>query len=86
MTISCLYCGPQLPDTADFCPDCGRPIERGFAIRPIQESELDGLRKEIKRKDALLRQQGLDSDGSGWGLSNDASFSRLITFHQQALW
>ena len=40
----CLYCGLQLPDTTDFCPRCGRPIERGFAIRPIQEPELDHLR------------------------------------------
>src|SRR6266702_7386348 len=27
----CLYCGLQLPDTADFCPECSRPIE--VAIR-----------------------------------------------------
>ena len=27
----CLYCGLRLPDTADFCPECGRPIE--VAIR-----------------------------------------------------
>src|SRR5712692_3094229 len=41
MSIGCLYCGLQLPDSANFCPECGRPIERGFKIRPIQESELD---------------------------------------------
>ena len=57
MAIGCLYCGLQLPDTAEFCPECGRLIERGFEIRPIQESELDCLRKEMKRKDDLLRQQ-----------------------------
>ena len=55
MATECLYCGLQLPDTTAFCPDCGRPIERGFVIRPIQESELDRLRKEMKRKDDLLR-------------------------------
>jgi len=27
----CLYCGLRLPDTADFCPECGRPLE--VAIR-----------------------------------------------------
>jgi len=38
MAKGCLYCGLQLPDTAEFCPQCGRPIERGLEIRPIQES------------------------------------------------
>ena len=23
----CLYCGFRLPEHADFCPECGRPIE-----------------------------------------------------------
>ncbi len=23
----CLHCGLQLPDTAHFCPECGRPVE-----------------------------------------------------------
>ena len=50
MAIGCLYCGLQLPDTADFCPECGRSIERGFEIRPILESEFDGLGKEMKGK------------------------------------
>jgi predicted RNA-binding Zn-ribbon protein involved in translation (DUF1610 family) len=74
MAKSCLYCGLQLPNTADFCPQCGRPIERGFRIRPIQESEFDGLRKEMKGKDDLLRQQGFYSDCSGPGahLEEDA--------------
>ena len=35
MAKGCLYCGLQLPDTAEFCPQCGRPIERAFRIRPI---------------------------------------------------
>ncbi len=65
MTKACLYCGLQLPDTAEFCPACGRPIERGFAIRPIQESECGCPRKEMKGKDNLIRQQGFYSDGSG---------------------
>jgi RNA polymerase subunit RPABC4/transcription elongation factor Spt4 len=54
----CLYCGLHLPDAANFCPQCGRPIERGFEIRPIRESQLDRLRKEIKGKGNLIRQKG----------------------------
>src|SRR5947209_14943310 len=23
----CLYCGLRLPEHADFCPECGRPLE-----------------------------------------------------------
>ena len=65
MAKGCLYCGLQLPDTTRFCPQCGRPIERGFVIRPIQESEFDCLRKEMKGKDDLLRQQGFYYDCSG---------------------
>ncbi len=26
----CLYCGLQFSATADFCPNCGRPTERGL--------------------------------------------------------
>jgi predicted amidophosphoribosyltransferase len=62
MAPGCLYCGLQLPDTTAFCPDCGRPIERGFEIRPIQESELDCLLAEIKRKDDLIRLQESELD------------------------
>jgi hypothetical protein len=47
MSKGCLYCGLQLPDSADFCPQCGRPIERGFEIRPIQKSEFDCPRKKM---------------------------------------
>ena len=31
MAKRCLYCGLQLPEAAEFCPECGRPIE--VAIR-----------------------------------------------------
>jgi RNA polymerase subunit RPABC4/transcription elongation factor Spt4 len=64
ITTGCLYCGLQLPDTAHFCPQCGRLIERGFEIRPIRESELDRLRKEMKGKGNHIRQQGFYYDGS----------------------
>ena len=58
MAKDCLYCGLQFSDTTQFCPNCGRPTESGFKIRPIssQESELDYLRKELKEKDELIRQ------------------------------
>src|SRR5215470_18738570 len=58
MAKGCLSCSLQLPETAEFCPRCGRPIERGFVVRPVQESEFDCFRKEMKRKDDLVRQQG----------------------------
>ena len=29
---NCLYCGLQLPDTTDFCPECGRQIEDAIRI------------------------------------------------------
>ncbi len=56
MARDCLYCGLQFSDTTNFCPNCGRPTERDFSIRPHQESELDRLRKEIQEKDDLIRQ------------------------------
>ena len=57
MATGCFYCGLQLPDTTEFCPLCGRPIEKGFEIRPIQVSEFDRLNKEMKDEDDLVRQQ-----------------------------
>ena len=61
---NCLYCGLQLPDTTDFCPECGRPIERGCEIHPILGSEIDYLYKEMKGKDTPKRQQRFHFDGS----------------------
>ena len=56
MAKDCLYCGLQFSDTTQFCPNCGRPTVSGFSIRPIQESELERLRREMKEKDDLIRQ------------------------------
>ena len=56
MFKDCLYCGLQFSDTTHFCPNCGRPTESGFIIRPIQESEVEHLHREIKEKDDLIRQ------------------------------
>jgi predicted amidophosphoribosyltransferase len=55
MTKDCLYCGLQFSETTNFCPNCGRPTESGFKIRPIQESELERLHRELKEKDDLIR-------------------------------
>ena len=65
MTTVCLYCGLQFPDTAEFCPECGRPIERDFEIRPLQLSAWDRPGKEMKGKDDLQRQHRVSSYGSG---------------------
>ncbi len=56
MAKDCLYCSLQFSDTTEFCPNCGRPTESGFIIRPMQESELERLRRETKEKDGLKRQ------------------------------
>ena len=56
MAKYCLYCGLQYSDATNFCFNCGRPTEKGFTIRPIQESEFDRLRREMKEKDDLIRQ------------------------------
>ncbi len=56
MAKDCLHCGLQYSDTTNFCPNCGRSTERGFRIRPIQESEFDRLCRAIKEKDDLIRQ------------------------------
>ena len=56
MAKECLYCSLQYLDTTHFCPNCGRPTEKDFKIRPIQESELDRLCREMKAKDELIQQ------------------------------
>jgi RNA polymerase subunit RPABC4/transcription elongation factor Spt4 len=39
----CLYCGLRLPEHADFCPECGRPVESAISI----ESEFKKMRTTI---------------------------------------
>lgn len=55
MAKECVYCGLRFPETTTFCPDCGRPTASGFTIRPTQAYEGDRLRREIKKKDELIR-------------------------------
>ena len=59
MTKHCLYCGLQFSDTTQFCPDCGRPTESDFIIRPTQASELEYLRRQLQEQDDLIRQLAL---------------------------
>jgi predicted amidophosphoribosyltransferase len=61
MAKDCLYCRLQFSDSTKFCPNCGRPTESGFKVRPMQESELDRLRRKMKGKDNLRPQQGFYS-------------------------
>ncbi len=36
MPISCGYCGASMPDVAEFCPSCGRPVKEGNFFAPEQ--------------------------------------------------
>jgi len=38
IAMGCLHCGLRFPDTADFCPECGRPLE--VAIRVDSEVKM----------------------------------------------
>jgi hypothetical protein len=51
MAKDCLYCGLQFSETTHFCPNCGRPTESGFSIRPIQGVELERFRGEMQAGD-----------------------------------
>ena len=53
MATACLYCGLQFPDTAKFCPECGRTIEKGFEIRQLRLPEFDPLHHWMKGEDRL---------------------------------
>ena len=37
MPISCGYCGATMPDIAEFCPSCGRPVREGNFFSPEEE-------------------------------------------------
>jgi uncharacterized membrane protein len=45
MPIACGYCGASMPDIAEFCPSCGRPVREGtfFApeSQPAEQEEAD---------------------------------------------
>ncbi len=77
MAKECLYCGLQFPDATNFCPNCGRPTGRGFKIRSRQESEFDGLGREMKEKDDLRRPQWFYYDCSGLLTHEDCLYCGL---------
>ena len=64
IAMGCLHCGLRFPDTADFCPECGRPIEKGSVTCTTQESDADCLHTNIEGKDDLVRQHEASSDCS----------------------
>ncbi len=43
--ITCLYCGYECPDTAQLCPNCGKPIVR------VAMDKLPDNRKETFHRD-----------------------------------
>lgn len=59
MSKHCLSCGLRFSETTAFCPNCGRPTASGFIVRPMQESDLERLGRELKEKDELIRQLAL---------------------------
>lgn len=36
----CLYCRLQFLESARFCSECGRLLESGFRIHPVQDSSM----------------------------------------------
>src|SRR5919197_597448 len=43
MSISCGYCGTSMPDVAEFCPSCGRPVREGNVFVPEERPEAPAL-------------------------------------------
>src|ERR1700740_2460423 len=46
MPIACGYCGASMPDVAEFCPACGRPVKEGNFFAPSQPAPGDPPREE----------------------------------------
>jgi len=55
MSISCGYCGAEMPDISEFCPRCGRPVREGTSFAPdpeeLMEAESTEEVEEQKRRD-----------------------------------
>jgi uncharacterized membrane protein len=46
MSISCGYCGAEMPDISEFCPSCGRPVREGTSFAPDPEEFVEAAREE----------------------------------------
>src|SRR5690349_7677883 len=57
----CLCCDIEFPETTQFCPDCGRPTERGFSFRPMPKSVYD-YRRRLQEKEASRRPECSSQD------------------------
>jgi predicted amidophosphoribosyltransferase len=44
----CLYCGLRLPEQADFCPECGRPLEDA-----VNRADNEKMRRTTHGKECL---------------------------------
>lgn len=40
MSITCITCGGSMPDISEFCPSCGRAVQREAAVRPSANNVL----------------------------------------------
>lgn len=52
MSISCGYCGTEMPDISEFCPRCGRPVREGTSFAPDPEElvEAEGI-EEVEEQE-----------------------------------
>ena len=52
MSISCGYCGAEMPDISEFCPRCGRPVREGTSFAPDPEElvEAEGTEEVEEQK------------------------------------
>jgi hypothetical protein len=63
----CLYCGLRLPDDVDFCPECGRPIEKGLVIHAARQAASACPDTNMVQKNGPVRQQVACSNVSDIG-------------------
>ncbi|TWH48491.1 zinc-ribbon domain-containing protein [Sporomusa sp. KB1] len=61
--IKCLYCGYECPDTANICPNCGKPIIKTVRdTQPTFDDIKEALRREkdgIKQTEPLSQKQAI---------------------------
>jgi uncharacterized membrane protein len=52
MSIACGYCGADMPDIAEFCPRCGRPVREGTSFAPDPEELVETAQVEEAEEEA----------------------------------